>query len=57
MEQIVKKWKTKEKRKATYGRLLRVCLESGHESCADAIVKLMKKLKYEKHIQKGKCSI
>ena len=53
----MKAWKTKEKRKATYDRLLRVCLKSGHESCADAIVKLMKEIEKKKQIDAGKYKI
>ena len=51
---MVRSWKTKEKNKATYGRLLRVCLKNGHESCADGIVKLMKEIEKKKQIQRGK---
>ena len=49
---IVKAWKTKEKHKATYDRLLRVCWENGQVSCADAIVKLVQQMK--KQLRKGK---
>ena len=54
VEQIIRSWKTKEKRKATYGRLLRVCMKSGHKSCADTIVKLMKEMEEKKEIERGK---
>ena len=56
-ETVMRSWKTNEKNKATYKMLLRVCLKSGQESCADAIVKLMKEIEKKKQIERGKYKI
>ena len=46
--EALRKWKDKRGLVATYGNLMKVCIEAGHSQCAEAMCEILKK-KCEDH--------